>query len=131
MDHSVPAETPPSPESRAPADEPQPCGMFSPSTLLAVRRLLQALRDGWLADSLVSGVARAISEDAHRRGVRAEQMLIALKETWAVLGEVREPAGTAERRRLLSRLVTLAIDEYYESHAQYHADSPADARHAG
>jgi hypothetical protein len=99
--------------------------MFSASTLLAVRRLLQALRDGWLADSLVADVARAIAEDAHRRGVRAEQMLIALKETWAVLGEVREPAGTAERRRLLSRLVTLAI--YYE----YHAHSPVDARHAG
>jgi len=127
MDHSVPAETPPSPESRSSADEPPPCGMFSASTLLAVRRLLQALRDGWLADSLVADVARAIAEDAHRRGVRAEQMLIALKETWAVLGEVREPAGTAERRRLLSRLVTLAIYEYYE----YHAHSPVDARHAG
>jgi hypothetical protein len=127
MDHSVPAERPPSPESRASADESQPCGMFSPSTLLAVRRLLQALRDGWLVDSLVSGAARAVAGDAHRHGVRAEQMLIALKEAWAVLGEVREPAGTAERRRLLSRLVTLAIYEYYE----YHAGSPVDARHAG
>ena len=55
---------------------------------------------------------RLMSEDAHRRGVRAEQVIVALKTAWRSLPEVHTlPAGA--RDTVLDRVITMLIEEYY------------------
>jgi hypothetical protein len=52
------------------------------------------------------------SQSARERGLRAEQLLILLKETWRELPEVRHvPFQDADD--MLARVVTLCIEEYY------------------
>ena len=56
--------------------------------------------------------ARLMCEDARTRGVRIEELLISLKRTWPTMrGIDRLPRD--ESARLLSRVVTLCVEEYY------------------
>lgn len=56
--------------------------------------------------------ARAICGDARTRGARIEELIISLKRAWATLPDV-ERVPRQDRARLLSRLVTLCVEEYY------------------
>jgi hypothetical protein len=54
---------------------------------------------------------------AQARGVRAEQLLLLLKESWRVLPEaLRIPRHQAED--VLARAITACIDEYYANEGQ-------------
>lgn len=87
--------------------------VLSRSTLMTVRRVLHAYREGWLLQGRLAAAARMAAEDARRRGVSAERILVALKREWWELGEVRH-MSTGDARGLLSRLVSLSISAYYE-----------------
>jgi hypothetical protein len=82
------------------------------STMMTVRRVLHAYREGWLLEERLAAAARMAAADAHRRGVSAEWMLVALEREWAALEDVRRLA-VPDARELLSRLVTLCIRAYY------------------
>jgi hypothetical protein len=56
---------------------------------------------------------RLMSEDAHRRGVRAEQMIVALKEVWRSLPEVQTVPAGGPRDTVLSNVITMLVEEYY------------------
>ena len=56
---------------------------------------------------------RLMSEDAHRRGVRAEQMIVALKEAWRSLPEVQSLPAGGPGDSALSRAITMLIEEFY------------------
>ena len=56
---------------------------------------------------------RAAVDRAHAQGVEVEQFVIALKAAWYAHPRVRAHADPRERRRLLERLVSLAIEGYY------------------
>ena len=58
--------------------------------------------------------ARAMCQDARARGVQVEELIISLKRTWAVVAE-GERLPRTESPRLLSRVVTLCVEEYYSS----------------
>jgi hypothetical protein len=113
MDHSVPSEVVPAAASFAPGAAPPDSSSLSRSTVLAMRRLLHAFRDGWIVDSLAVSAAQMVTDDAHRNGLRPEQMLVCLKDQWADLAEVRQLSGAVDRQHLLSQLITLAIEAYY------------------
>jgi hypothetical protein len=86
--------------------------VLSRSTLMTVRRVLHAYREGWLLEERLAAAARMMAEDARMHGGAAEQMLVALEREWAALDDARRlPAHDA--RELLSRLVTLGIRAYY------------------
>lgn len=56
---------------------------------------------------------RAIAEEARRKAMHAEDLLIALKDVWFGLAPVRSVAESEEQSRMLQRVVTLCIREYY------------------
>src|SRR5687768_4267736 len=88
--------------------------VISRSTLMTVRRVLHAYREGWLLEARLVTAARMVADDARLRGVAAERMLVALKREWAALDDARRlPAPDA--RDLLNRLVTLSIRAFYPS----------------
>jgi hypothetical protein len=86
---------------------------LSRSTLMMVRRVLHAYREGWLPEKRLAQAARMAAEDARQGGLAAEQMLVALKREWAELEEVRR-LSRPDARELLARLVTLSIRAYYQ-----------------
>ena len=56
--------------------------------------------------------ARVMCADARDRGVRIEELLISLKRIWPTIPGV-ERLQRDESGRLLSRVVTLCVEEYY------------------
>jgi hypothetical protein len=58
---------------------------------------------------------RRLSTEARARGVRAERVIILLKEVWQSLPEVASlDTEPRERARLLDRIVTWSIEAYYD-----------------
>jgi hypothetical protein len=55
----------------------------------------------------------AIAREARQKQIRAEHVLIALKEVWGELPQVRFAHDPREQTRALQQLVTLCIREYY------------------
>ncbi len=49
---------------------------------------------------------------AHKRGVRAEQLLVMIKDAWSALPEAKR-ALKDHSDEVLSRVITLCIDEFY------------------
>lgn len=111
--------------SGAPGDEGRPVAPLSRSTLMAMRRLLHAFREGWLLEERLATVARMAVADARNAGLRAEQMLVVLKAQWAMLDEVRALPG-ADVRYLRDRLVSLSILAYYEGERRRGAPAAPD-----
>lgn len=77
------------------------------------RALIQRLQDPTTADGEIREALRAVSRAAQARGVRAEQVVIALKHAWDEYPGVHDAGGREERLRALERLVTLCIEAYY------------------
>ena len=85
---------------------------ISRSSVRAMRQFLHAYREGWLLEARLAAAARMAADDAHRQGLLPEQMLVALKDAWATLDEVRR-LPPLDEPALRSRLVTLSISAYY------------------
>ena len=94
-------------------DGPDDTSIVSASAAVALWRVLNAMRDGWFLEKRLRDVARMIAEDARARGLRAEQMLVALKRDWPRLLESRRLPDDASVRVLAERLVSFCIHEYY------------------
>lgn len=58
---------------------------------------------------------RSFCTIAHATGLRAEQAILLLKESWAAETVARPLLRSDERLALLARAVTLCIGEYYAS----------------
>jgi hypothetical protein len=81
----------------------------------SLRDAVRALaRDGpsGAPDEPLRAAARLLCDDARARGIRVEALLVSLKQAWPVVTE-GEPIARAESSRLLARLVTLCVQEYY------------------
>lgn len=94
-------------------DEQDAASFLSRSTAVALWRVLNAMRDGWYLEKRLGDVARMIAVDAHTRGLRAEQMVVALKHEWPTLLERRRVPAEAELELLAEKLTSLCIQEYY------------------
>jgi len=78
---------------------------------LALRGYLQDSRD----PSALQASLLLVATEARARSIRPEQLLVVLKETWSSLPEVRAMNDAAEQVRLLQRVVTMCIKEYYNA----------------
>lgn len=82
----------------------------------AAVRALQALARVPRADVVdARSSMRTFCTIAHATGLRAEQAIVLLKESWALETVTRSVLRSDERVALLARAVTLCIDEYYAS----------------
>jgi hypothetical protein len=88
--------------------------VLSRSTLMTLRRVLHAYREGWLLDERLTAAARMAAEDAHWRGQPVERLIVALKGQWAALEDVRR-LSRIDTGALLGRLITLCIRAYYRA----------------
>ena len=85
---------------------------MSPAALAAVRCLLQTHVRRPLSEPSLRQALRLLCDDAHRRGMRAEQVLVLLKQAWLSLPENDPPHGILHADRL-ARVVSLCIEEFY------------------
>ncbi len=75
----------------------------------AVHGLLEGQSPGWdLRRAL-----RTLCDLAHRENLRVEELLLLLKQAWQSLPEVRDMPPGRERQDLLSRIVSMCIEEFY------------------
>lgn len=80
---------------------------------------LSAALSAYLADSVedgrLRGVLRQIAEEARRKEMHAEQLLVILKDVWFALPSIKNLPEGAEQHRVLQRIVSLCIREYYSA----------------
>jgi hypothetical protein len=74
----------------------------------------QYLIDDSSSEPVRDALARMASE-ARDKKMMPEHVLIALKDTWAELPEVRALPETGHQVRLLQRVVTMCIKEYFSN----------------
>jgi hypothetical protein len=76
---------------------------------VALRAYLNDSEDpGTLQPALV-----ALASQARERNMLPEHLLVLLKDVWSGLPEVRSMTDSREQIRLLQRVVTMCIKEYY------------------
>ena len=94
-------------------DSSQPPSRLDDEALNGVRLALRAyLRDSDDAGALQASLVH-IATEARARNILPEQLLVTLKEMWSTLPEVRAIPDTREQVRLLQRVVSMCIREYY------------------
>jgi len=64
------------------------------------------------SDALRTSLHRVAAE-AHDRAILPEQLLVILKDIWYSVPAVRDMDNSEDQVRLLQRLVTMCIREYY------------------
>lgn len=94
-------------------DRPPISARLEQQTYDQLREVLgQSLRRGNHVEEL-QALLRRTAEEAHAKGLHAEQLLIILKEIWYSLPELRESRGEEVEVTLLQELVTRCIQQYY------------------
>jgi hypothetical protein len=64
-------------------------------------------------DESLKGVLTRAAAEARRKGMLAEQLLLALKDIWYGLPEISGQSGDETQTRLLQQLIARCIQEYY------------------
>ena len=83
------------------------------ATVAALRDALRCyLSDDSNAAPLQDALVR-MSAEARDKRLPAEQLLVQLKDAWSTLPDVRAMTDAAEQVRVLQRVVTMCIKEYY------------------
>jgi hypothetical protein len=87
--------------------------VISEETLTALRTALQQRLSSATDDAELRRALRAMSEEARAESLHVEQVIVTLKRVWESLPEVRRASDRQEQNRVLERVVTLCIQEYY------------------
>lgn len=86
---------------------------LDPQTAIELRAgLSRSIAAGAHDDALKALINRAARE-ARQKDVRAEHLVMALKDLWYALPQVSAVPGNAPQTRLLQELVTRCIQDYY------------------
>lgn len=85
---------------------------LSAAAVDALRSALQQFLEDSRETSVQSAL-RLIAAEAREKHVHAEQLLVLLKEVWYSLPQVGRAPESEHETRLLQRVVTLCIREYY------------------
>jgi hypothetical protein len=94
-------------------DSGPPPRALDDQTVSAVRGALVAYLAGPERTGELRVALCAMAEEARAKGILPEQLLVALKDIWYALPQVRRMEEAAEQVRLLQRVVTMCITEYY------------------
>jgi hypothetical protein len=82
-------------------------------TIAAVRAAIVRYVDTPSHGDELRAALRAMSDEARDKAMYPEQLLIVLKDIWYALPAVRRIDEPADQIRLLQRVVTMCIKEYY------------------
>lgn len=92
-----------------------PPSRLDESTVGAVRDALRAYLAHDTAASALQSALVTLSAEARAKAMLPEQVLVVLKDVWNGLPEVRAMSDGGEQVRLLQRVVTMCIREYYSA----------------
>ena len=98
----------------APDSSHVPPGQLDQATIAALQ---SALRD-YVAVGASSALPESLvllADEAREKHILPEQLLIVLKNLWNSLPEVRAMTDSRQQARLLERVVTMCIKEYYSA----------------
>lgn len=85
-------------------------------TVVLVREALDAMVRAPSSDNAnLRSALHGLASEAREKGLPPEQLLIVLKETWYSLPAIYAVQEPGEQTRLLQRVVTMCIKEYYGS----------------
>lgn len=90
-----------------------PPSRLDDATLDTLRAALQQYLLDTSASSGLRSALMSLSTEAREKAILPEQLLVVLKDVWNVLPEVRAMPDTTEQIRLMQRVVTMCIKEYY------------------
>jgi hypothetical protein len=90
-----------------------PPSRLDDETVAAVRAALRTYLSRSPDPAALQHALVQMSSEARDRSILPEQLLIVLKDVWGTLPEVRAMTDSAEQVRLLQRVVTMCIKEYY------------------
>jgi hypothetical protein len=76
--------------------------------------LSRSIQTGDHGDELKALLVRAAA-DARKKGLQAEQLMLALKDVWYSLPQIATHPGNDVQTRLLQQLIARCIQEYYAS----------------
>lgn len=94
-------------------DRPTRSPRLEPETEQSLRALLaQALHDGDHVPELHDALCRT-ADEAHAKGIQAEQLLILLKDIWFSLPELARARSSEMQNELLQQLISRCIQQYY------------------
>jgi hypothetical protein len=94
-------------------DSTPPAARLDDETVGALRAALaRYIGDGDDSPELSVALRRA-ADEAREKGIRAEHLLIALKEIWSSLPGLERAARRHGHQQLLQRLIAHCLDEYY------------------
>ena len=99
------------PQNSSPPEESRP---IEEATIVGLRTALtrQLQRGSDESRELREALERLASE-ARCKKIGAEKVLVLFKQVWHAMPEVRLATDRAEKNRVLERLVTICIEEYY------------------
>ena len=92
-----------------------PPSRLDDDTVAAVRDALRAYLSNPAHTAPLQSALVRVSAEARERALLPEQLLVVLKGIWGTLPEVRAMTDAAEQVRLLQRVVTMCIKEYYSA----------------
>lgn len=85
--------------------------VISRSATAALWRVLNALREGWFLERRLRHVARMIAEEAHRQGLDADGMVVAMRQEWPAVLEHRPAPDESKMRVLTQHLMRFCLEE--------------------
>ena len=94
---------------------PTPPSRLDDATVGAVREALRHYLGDGSDPSALQSTLRQMSTEARAKDLRAEQLLVVLKDVWSTLPEVRGMTDSTAQIRTLQRVVTMCIKEYYST----------------
>jgi predicted NACHT family NTPase len=92
-----------------------PPSRLDDDTVAAVRAALRAYLVHRTDSVALREALLRVSAEARQRAILPEQLLVVLKDVWSSLPEVRGMTDAGEQVRLLQRVVTMCIKEYYSA----------------
>ncbi|HET7187418.1 MAG TPA: hypothetical protein VFI52_04660 [Gemmatimonadaceae bacterium] len=92
-----------------------PPSRLDDDTVATVRTALRAYLSIPSDATALQGALTRMSAEARDRDMLPEHLLVVLKDVWGALPEVRTMTDAGEQVRLLQRVVTMCIKEYYSA----------------
>jgi hypothetical protein len=92
-----------------------PSSRLDDELLNAVRLALRGYEHDAEHASALQASLMLVATEARARNILPEHLLVRLKEAWSSLPEVRAMHDSHEQARLLERVVTICIREYYNA----------------
>jgi hypothetical protein len=92
-----------------------PPSRLDDDTIDAVRAALREYLSNSSSSTAIQQALLRMASEARQKSMLPEHLLIVLKDVWGALPEVRAMTDTGEQIRLLQRVVTMCIKEYYSA----------------